>query len=140
MDNWNFVKVEKDRLLLVEGNDEKSLFEEILLKSGIDDLQVYDAGGKDRFPGRLEALLADARVRNVNIRSVGIERDADDDAAQAYRSVCNALKQNELVAPPQTEVLSSGSPRVAILILPGNKKAWCTGRHLLGLDLRSPRC
>lgn len=116
----DILNVEKDRLLLVEGRDEQVLFEKILGQNWTNGIQVIDAGGINRFPGMLAALLAEARVKNIDLQSIGMVRDADEDASAAFQSICSAVSRNGLIAPPQTEVLSTGTPSVAILILPGN--------------------
>ena len=86
-------RIRSDRLLLVEGRDEVNLFD-ALMKHRLDaepPVQVIDAGGKDRFPKNLRALHTAARAR-PSLLAIGVVRDADDDAAGAFRSICDHVR------------------------------------------------
>ena len=114
-------EVIKERLLLVEGVDEVNLVTRLLEEMHIEALQVIDAGGVDKFPGRLEALMADARSRSVELRSVGVVRDADTDGNRAFRSIQGTLTRLGLPAPDAPSQLArnaADSLDTAILIVP----------------------
>ena len=89
------LKITADRLLLVEGQDEVNLFRALLKHCLGDpakpDIQIIEAGGRDKFRGRIATIRADAASRPP-LRALGVIRDADDNAGNAFRSVCGALR------------------------------------------------
>ena len=113
------LRIRSDSLLLVEGRDEVNLFD-ALMKHSLDAdprIQVIDAGGKDRFPKRLQAIQTAAQARPT-LRSVGVVRDADDDAGGAFRSVCGQLR-NVGYEPPQVHgQFSDAAPSIGVFIVP----------------------
>lgn len=117
----NQLRIERERLLLVEGRDESNLFE--ALKSHcLGDLaakvQVVEAGGRTRFQSRILAILKDANKRGVSLRAVGVVRDADADGGGAWDSVRDAVGKAGLRAPSRHGDFSDGPPDVGILIVP----------------------
>ena len=73
--------VVRDAVLLVEGIDDARFFEAFLGWLGkVDDVQVAQVGGKDRFRQFLDGPLK--RANNFpRLRRLGIIRDADSDAS-----------------------------------------------------------
>lgn len=108
-----------DRLLLVEGKDEVNLFDALIgERVGADtDLQIIDAGGVGKFPRSLRAIHTAARARPT-LRAVGVVRDADDDAASAFASVCDHLRNAGFVPPPAHGAFSGAVPSVGVFIVP----------------------
>ena len=112
-------RIRSDRLLLVEGRDEVNLFD-ALMKHCLDaesKVQVIDAGGKDRFPRNLKALYTAAQAR-PSLRSIGVVRDADDDAAGALRSVCDHIRNAGYEPPAVHGGFSDAAPSIGIFIVP----------------------
>lgn len=113
------LEILSDRLLLVEGKDEVNLFS-ALIKQRIDTeagVRIIDVGGVDKFPRNLGAIRTAARERPT-LRSIGVVRDADDDAAGAFGSVCDHL-QNAGYAPPAAHGEFSGAvPSIGVFIVP----------------------
>ncbi|MBI2909032.1 MAG: hypothetical protein HYX92_15420 [Chloroflexi bacterium] len=122
---WKPRKVEKDRLLLVEGKDEVRLVEAILKAMNVDSIQVFDGGGKDAMRGRLRLILGDAKVNHVDLKAVGVVRDADISAKDAFDSVRAALRDNHLPAPEAPLTSAGSAPSAAILILPDGSADGC---------------
>jgi hypothetical protein len=91
------LKLQKSKLILVEGRDEEEFFGGLLHHLEIDDIQVIPVGGKDQFAGRLQGLIKDNDF--ADIVSMGIVRDADDDPKATLQSIGDALKQASLYAP-----------------------------------------
>ena len=112
------LKIEKDRLLLVEGRDEVNLFDALIRRrfgeERRSEIQVIDAGGRDRFPGNLNAITLASR----NVRAVGAVRDADDDAGGAFRSVCDHLRNAGYAPPAAHGGFSDATPAVGVFIVP----------------------
>ena len=112
-------RIRSDRLLLVEGRDEVNLFD-ALMKHCLDaesKVQVIDAGGKDRFPRNLKALYTAAQAR-PSLRSIGVVRDADDDAAGAFRSVCDHIRNVGYEPPAVHGEFSDAAPSIGVFIVP----------------------
>ncbi len=109
-----------DRLMLVEGRDEVNLFHALIqhrLPELASEFQVIDAGGKDQFPAKLSALQIAAQTR-ATLRSIGIVRDADDNPAGAFQSVCDHLRNAGLLPPDHHASFSGGEPAVGVFIVP----------------------
>ena len=112
-------RIRADCLLLVEGRDEVNLFD-ALMKHCLDaesKVQVIDAGGKDRFPRNLKALYTAAQAR-PSLRSIGVVRDADDDAAGALRSVCDHIRNAGYEPPTVHGEFSDAAPSIGVFIVP----------------------
>ena len=60
------------------------------------------------------------------VTSLGIVRDAEGSADNAFRSVCDALAAARLPVPAAPAVLAQGQPRVAVFLLPD-----CAGEGML---------
>lgn len=117
------IKVSSERLLLVEGQDEVNLLSEIVSQMAETTVQVLEAGGKDRLADRLSAILRNANANRVNLRVIGIVRDADHDPRGALQSVQGTLRRHELPVPRQPLTLAEGNPSTAVLIVPGGNEA-----------------
>lgn len=108
-----------DTLLLVEGRDEENLFRALIDRHlGADSgIQIIGAGCVDKFPVNLDAIRTAAQARPA-LRSIGVVRDADDDAGSAFRSVCDHLR-NVGYEPPATHgEFSEATPSVGVFIVP----------------------
>ena len=114
-------RIRSDRLLLVEGRDEVNLFGELLKHcldvAGRQDIQIIDAGGREKFGINIAAINA-APERCSPLRALGVIRDADDSADSAFQSVCDALRNTGYVPPAAHGDVSGGMPAVGVFILP----------------------
>jgi len=106
------------RLVLVEGKDEVNLFNTMINRWSIGGLQVLDVVGKTNFRPRLDATLADARAKNVQLSAIGILRDADDNATRAFESISNTLQTFDLPVPQSSGLFVTGFPSIGVFILP----------------------
>jgi hypothetical protein len=109
-------ELDMPKLLIGEGKDEVQIFGALLRHLGIDDVRVEDYGGKTKLAGYLDVL----RVRPgfADLQALGVTRDADANAVDAFASVSNCLSQREFVAPASSGNVEAGTPRVGIMILP----------------------
>lgn len=111
--------VECPRLLLVEGTDEARFFSALLRKSGGEsEIQVLALGGKEALRRNLRVLDNQLAQSGIACRSLGVVRDADDDAAGSLRSVRDALRGYGWEPPARAGAVAGDSPRVGIFILP----------------------
>ena len=113
------LEIRSDRLLLVEGKNEVNLFN-ALIEQRIDTgagVRIIDAGGVDKFPRNLMAIRTAARDRPL-LRSIGVVRDADDDAAGAFGSVCDCLHDTGYAPPAVHGEFSGAAPSIGVFIVP----------------------
>ena len=107
-----------DRLLLVEGRDEVNLFGALIRHrfggERQSEIQVIDAGGRDRFPSNLNTIALMAR----NVLAIGAVRDADDDAGGAFQSICDHLCNAGYEPPTAHGGFSDAKPTVGVFIVP----------------------
>jgi hypothetical protein len=110
------IAITRPKLLLGEGEDERRFFNALLAHLGIADIQVEQYRGKTTLKGDLEAFAKAPGFSAVT--SLGVTRDADTDANGAFASVCHALINAGLTAPPAHDQSAGGSPRVRVWIMP----------------------
>ena len=113
------MQIRERRLLLVEGRDEVNLFR-ALIRDCLDDdprIQVIDAGGKDKFSRNLRAIQT-AAMAVPALQSIGVVRDADNDAVAAFDSVCDGIRSVNYEPPLNHGEFSNGMPAVGVFIVP----------------------
>ena len=112
--------LEADLLLLVEGKDEVNLFEALVthcLEDGAQPVQVLDVGGKYQFRKRFAAIMMDAKAKPT-LRSIGVVRDADDDAQSSFQSVCDGISHVGCQPPARHGEFSSATPSIGVFVVP----------------------
>lgn len=103
--------ITKPKILLVEGQNEVNLFTELLADQKLDSsIQVFETKGKDKFAGRLGALMTSSGFNQVI--SIGVVRDADSDPGSAFQSVCSGLRNVKLPEPTTPMRPITGPPQV----------------------------
>ena len=112
-------RIRAERLLLVEGRDEVNLFRALICHCCVDkaDIQVIDAGGKDKFSRNLKAIQA-AALAGSTLRAVGVVRDADDNASRAFDSVCDGIRSADYKPPRSHGEFSDAMPAIGVFIVP----------------------
>ena len=106
--------------LLVEGNDQRNFFAAMLRHLNLGGVQIHNFGGVNEL-GFYLGNLADSDGFDRIVKSVGIVRDAEISAADAFRSVQGALRNAGLDVPNAPGVKTGGAPSVSALILPDNQ-------------------
>ncbi len=123
-------KINKPKLLIVEGRDEELFFDAALSNHlGLTDIQVMPIGGKTLLTNSLAALVTLAQFPIV--QTIGVLRDADSpigggpitgavisEAAKAFQSVCTSLRHVGLSCPAAHGQFAVGPPRVGVFIVP----------------------
>lgn len=109
-------RIEGTKLLIGEGIEDQRFLQAMLRHLGIDDIQVEQYGGKHKLAGYLKALALRSDYSNVTV--IGITRDADGDAADAFRSVRDALGELGLPTPREHGAIADGEPKVGTFIFP----------------------
>ena len=112
--------IKEKKLLMVEGKDEESFFQVLFEKKGIKGVQTMSVGGKDNFSNNLSDIMKTSNFGNL--KSLAILRDADQSAKNAFKSICSALRSNDLPAPSQSgDFKADDSLKVGIFIIPDGK-------------------
>ena len=113
------ISIDSDRLLLVEGRDEVNLFNALISRCVGDApyIQIIQAGGISQFPSRLKAIQTAAKTR-PDLQSIGVIRDADENPAGAFQSVCAHLSTVGFDAPRAHGAFTGGTPSVGVFIVP----------------------
>ena len=108
--------ITKPKLLLVEGRDELNFFNALIAYLQLQGIEVRIYEGKSNLRIALQTLPGSLDFGNVE--SVGIIRDADDDARAAFQSVCGSLSNANLPVPNAPLLMTAGQPQVAVMIMP----------------------
>ena len=104
------------KLLIGEGHEEVVFFSAFLKHLGINDVQIEDYRGKYRLHQYFRALQL--RPNFVQLRSLGIVRDADTDATSAFESVRDVLHDAGLAVPGASGQVAGVNVRVGVWIMP----------------------
>jgi uncharacterized protein DUF3226 len=105
------------KLLVVEGRDEYAFFVAALNHLSLQNsIQVRNFGGITEWPTYLPTLVQTPGFERVV--SLGIIRDAETNADNAFASVRDALGRAGLPVPAQPNVVAPGKPAVRVYILP----------------------
>ncbi|MBF0344004.1 MAG: hypothetical protein HQL06_07220 [Nitrospirae bacterium] len=117
--------IKSERILAVEGKDEKNFFEALLKYLNIEGCEIRDVGGKYKFKKNLKGLTKTTGFKRL--RYIAIIRDADESADSAFQSIVNILKELKLPTPAKmnqftTASPTDGMPAVGIYIMPGNSE------------------
>lgn len=113
-------EITQPKLLIGEGQEEVRFFNAFLKHLDRQDVQVENYSGKYQLRTRLKALLT--RPGFSQVVTLCIVRDADNSAASAFQSVCDALRNAGLAVPERPSQMAGGSPEVGVLILPGGER------------------
>lgn len=119
-------KIKEAVQLLVEGNDERNFFEAFIKyhseKLSFMKIQIQNFKGGTQFNNFLR-LLVNSPSFHEKVRSIGIVRDAEKSAENAFKSVQGALKNAGLPVPDCPEKPKiNGKLTVNVLILPGGNQ------------------
>ncbi|MBI4772182.1 MAG: hypothetical protein HY784_17625 [Chloroflexi bacterium] len=109
-------------MLVGEGVEEVRFLRAFLTHLQIKDVQVEHYGGKSGLAAYLKALTGPPRSGFREVTTLGITRDADADWTTAFQSVGDVLGKLGLSVPTAPGLFATGSPRVGVLILPGNNE------------------
>lgn len=115
--------------LLVEGREEQFFFGAFLRHLGINDVQIQNCGGKDNLRAVLRTVAGSLDFSLVS--SVGIVRDADDNAQSALQSVQDSLGNTALPVPQSFLTPAGEFPKVSVFIMPDNSNAGALERLCL---------
>lgn len=103
-------------LVAVEGDEDVSFFSAFRDYVGLKDVQVMQYGGKGNFRSWISTLT---KVDGFHaVQSLGLVRDANQNASSAFQSVCDALTAAGLTAPVNPLQVAGSNPQIVVLIVP----------------------
>lgn len=114
---YQFIEVQSDSLLLVEGIDDARFMDAFLKSMNKSGIQIARVGGTPNFGPFLSGTLANARNLS-QLNKLAIIRDADNDPQAAFQSLCALLTRANFHAPPQPWIALPGRLSVSVAILP----------------------
>lgn len=115
------IEIKKEKLLLVEGNDDHNFFQKLMQEIKIENIQTISLGGKNNFrTPNFKSVINTPGFREV--KSLGIVQDADEDAERVFKSICAILKECELPEPQKPMEITMGNLKVGVLIIPPSSK------------------
>lgn len=117
------VIITEPAILLVEGKDDQGFFLQLFDRTGVGAIQIIRYGGTSELRDYLKTLPLLPGYERVE--RIGIIRDADESADNAFKSVCHALANADLPVPPGLAELSTGTPMVAAMIVPPGLSTGC---------------
>ncbi len=100
----------------------RSVCDTLLAHATTSDIQIQDFGGIGDLRHFLRALTGTAAFQQNTVTSLGIVRDAEDNAADAFRRVQRDLTAARLPVPSVPNQPAGKNPRVSVFILPDNKE------------------
>lgn len=111
------IEIKSGRLLLVEGNDDQNLFQKLIEDIGLTGMQIISMNGKENFRiPNFKSVINTPGFREV--KSLGIVRDADENAENTFSSICTVLRGCNLPVPTQPMQIISDSLKVGVLVIP----------------------
>ena len=111
------IETAKQKLLAVEGQDDRRFFGAFLKSLQISDVQVQGYGGTPNFRNFLTQLVASAQFNDIDV--LGVVRDADRSRQSAFDSIVGALRHAGLPAPPEPIYpVTENGLTVSVLIIP----------------------
>ncbi|MER2514472.1 MAG: DUF3226 domain-containing protein [Nitrosomonas ureae] len=111
-------QISKEKLLLVEGNDEVTVLSLLLDTIGITDIQIIDCGGNIQFKSKFPVLIKSPEFSDVT--AYAIIQDADSNAPGAFESIQYQLSKHLQPTPVSVETfVEKNGVRVGVFVLPG---------------------
>lgn len=120
-------RIESPKLLLVEGKDEKNLFEELIKDVNLQEsYEVHNYRGEDKLRAVLPTL---ANTEGFDdLEALIITQDADDRPADTFSSVQQAIEDvdvTDLPIPNDPFEIEPGKPSVCVFIFPDGEREGC---------------
>jgi len=117
------VQIHSEAQLLVEGKSDRGFIEALIKRRSLGAVQVQTFEGVDNLRKFLAGFVRSPNFHRVS--SLGVLRDADDDPAAAFESVCHAIQDYVGEPPAEAGILTGGQagtakPGVGVLIVPLN--------------------
>lgn len=111
--------IQKEKVLFVEGKDEVGVFEVLLQRIGINDIQIISSGGNIQFKNLFPSIIKSPDFSDVV--SYGIIQDADVDCGAALKRIQHVLDRCQEPVPTQVnKFVERNGRKVGVYLMPGN--------------------
>ncbi|MHA1353158.1 MAG: DUF3226 domain-containing protein [Candidatus Heimdallarchaeaceae archaeon] len=118
------IEITREKLLIVEGKDDKQFFEALLKQMRIKDVQVIKLGGQNILKKYLRTFIKTSGFEKVKQLAICI--DADKNPESKFRSICDSLKRLGFKPPSNPSTFHSTrekeSLNIGIFLIPGQDK------------------
>ncbi len=116
----NKITFKSNRLLAVEGKDECNFFKAMLKHENINNIQIIDIGGKDRFKTEFPLMINTEGFSEVD--TIGFVRDAEQSLADsAFSSICSILRKYNFPTPKNINtIIDKNNIKIGVFIVPNN--------------------
>jgi hypothetical protein len=108
---------DQPQVILVEGADDQAVVAAMIRHENLGNFHVHDMNGNTSWGRRLQAILRQPEF-SVNIKALGLVKDADSNPNAAWDSCIGILRRHELPTPRTTASLAEGEISVAVMIVP----------------------
>jgi len=108
-------EIEKENIIIVEGNDDEEFIRKFLEYEEIEDFQVINLGGEKKIKSTFPLIFT--RPNFDKIKKLGIIRDANSDSRAKFQSCKHHIENNNLVAPNSINSFSNADPSVGVFII-----------------------
>ena len=109
--------ITQSKVIIVEGVDDENLLSALIQYIGLSGIQIISCAGKSEMPSVIKTVRNMPDFEN-KVTSLGVVRDANDDAEHTFQSVCTALYTAGLSVPERPLAVADGKPRVSVMIWP----------------------
>lgn len=121
MKNSERKPIQSKKLIYVEGNDERNLFEQLIEDLGVDhSFDVRNYRGQDKLKNDLPTLIDTDGFHQLE--GLIITQDADNSPDDTFDSVKNIVDTCGLPVPDAPFTIESGDPSVSIFIFPDGER------------------
>jgi hypothetical protein len=118
------IKPESPDVLAVEGKDECNFFDALAKNMGLNEIQIIDVGGKEKF-NKTVPLFVNSEQFWDKVKRFGFIRDAEDkEALSAFSSICDVLKHCDLPVPASPlQIAEANGMQTGVFIMPNNQSS-----------------
>lgn len=112
----------ESKQLMVEGKDALEFFRQFLKELNLTDVQIHNFNSVSEFPIFLRQFTISPNFKQIPVTSLGIIRDAEQDATGARDSICKALEKAGLPLPGKS-ITKGNDCKTDVFILPDGKSS-----------------
>lgn len=122
------IRIQTPKLLIVEGVEDVHLMDAMIKHlmsehniNGLKDVQILKIDGYPHLKESLEVIYNSREYKSL-LSSIAIVVDADNNAADRFRSICTHLKNSKYSVPSTQLTKTESKPSVIVLTVPRNEQ------------------
>src|SRR5437867_2664483 len=105
------------KFVFCEGGDDLAVAKGVASSIGLTDLRVEPFLGKDNLRNFLREVQTRPEFAQNKVAAIGVIRDADENEAAAFQSVCDSLRANGFKAPERNGAFTVNGIKCGVLIV-----------------------